>query len=386
LPELAIDRLELMTEVAEAEMEQGHFGAARDALDDAERGAGTLGNDRLHARQALVRTQLRHITSGSIGDPAQVASDVRRMIPTFEAEGDAAGLARAWRQLWVISGTTGDLEGAAKGASRVVEIASASGEIRLAARAAVAYAQAALESAMPVGEAIRRCQELIGAVANNRIAEAQFLAILSVLHAMEGRFDEARELYQRRYDAMADAGPSLSAAGASLETSRVEMLAGEPAAAERELRRDLVLLESVDERYTRSTVAGLLGHALYALGRFDEAAKYVAVAETLAGEDDLFTQVTWRTARAKLLAHGGARETAVALAREAVAMAGTGSYIEQQAEALMDLAEVLRTIGGGDPQEAPLKQALELFERKGDVVSAARVRRLLALTPRGEAQ
>jgi tetratricopeptide (TPR) repeat protein len=278
----------------------------------------------------------------------------------------------------VIAGTTGALEEAADAASRVVDIAKRSGDTRLAARAAVAYSQAALESPMPVLDAIKRCAALMDAVGLDRIAEARFLAIRSVLHAMRGEFEQGRAMYQRSHEIMADLGPSLTAAGRSLESSRVEMLAGDPEAAERELRRDLELLEAVDERYYRSSVAGLLGHTLYALGRFEEAERYVAIAEELAGEDDVFSQVTWRTARAKLWARLGRGEAAVTLAREAVAMAGAGSYVEQHAESLVELAEVLREVGQLDAQEPPLREALALFERKGDVVSAARVSDLLA--------
>ena len=378
LPDLDADRVELLTELAEAEIEQGRFDAAGAALEDARHAAEAIGNVRLEARQALVRYQLNHVTSGSIGDTEQVAAHVHQMIAVFDADGDAAGLARSWRLLWVIYGTTGALEQAADAASRVVEITSKSGDSRLAARAAVAYSQAALESPMPVLEAIVRSEALMDAVGLDRIAEARFLAIRSVLHAMLGQFDQARGMYRRSHEIMTDLGPSITAAGASLESSRVEMLAGDPAAAERELRRDFEILETLDERYYRSSVAGLLGHALYALGRFEEAGRHVQVAEELAGADDVFSQVTWRTARAKLWARKGRGAAAVALAREAVAMAGSGSYIEQHAESLLDLAEVLRMIGPEGAQMPALKEALALFERKGDVVSAERTRDRLA--------
>ncbi len=340
----------------------------------------TINDERLASRQALVRFQLNHITSGSIGDTANVTSAVHRMIPIFEAAGDAAGLARAWRMLWVVFGTTGALEDAADAAGRVVEIASASGDARLAARAAVAYSQAALESPMPVLEVIERSEALEGAVGLDRIAEARFLAIRSVLLAMRGDFETARTMYRRSHTIMTEVGPSMTAAGASLESSRVEMLAGDAHAAVAELSRDLEILESVDERYYRSSVAGLLSHALYAIGRYDEAAHHATVAEELTGEDDVFSQITWRTARAKLLAHDGDSERATTLAREGVAMAASGSFVEQHAESLLDLAEVLR-LGGPESPEAEgqaLRDALTLFERKGDIVSAGRTRERLA--------
>jgi len=374
LPDFATLRIELLTEVAEAEIERGEFDAARGAIDEARRMAETIADPRLLAREALVRYQLNHLTSGSIGDTEQITAHVHRMIPIFESDGDAAGLARALRLLWVIHGTIGALEEAARAASRVVEIATRAGDARMAARAALNYAQLALESSMPVPEAIERCEALVEAVGRDRIAESRFLAILGVLYAMQGRFEHARDLYRRGHELMSEVGPSLTVAGASLESSRIEMLAGDPEAAERELRRDLVLLESVDERYYRSSVAGLLGHTLYALGRFEEAGQHIRIAQELAGEDDVFSQVTWRTGRAKLWARDGGGEPAEALAHEAVALAASGSFVEQHAEALLALAEVLRLTQGGNAQEPPVREALVLFELKGDVVSAGMAR------------
>jgi tetratricopeptide (TPR) repeat protein len=296
------------------------------------------------------------------------------MIPVFEAEADAAGLARAWRLLWIISGTTGALEDAADAASRVVDIATRSGDSRLAARAAVAYAQAALLSAMPVTEALDRSQRLADAVGRDRIAEARFLAITAVFHAMQGQFQEARGLYSRSHDIVAELGASVTVAGASLESSRVEMLAGDPSAAERELRRDYVTLEAMGEGYYRSSVAGFLAQALYALDRMDEAEQFAAIAEGLSGADDVASQVTWRTARARILAHAGRADEAVAYAREAVAMASSGSYVQQHAEALIALADVLRRSPNPELQGPPLREALELLTKKGDEVSSAAVR------------
>jgi tetratricopeptide (TPR) repeat protein len=296
------------------------------------------------------------------------------MLPVFEEDGDVAGLARAWRLLWVIYGTTGVLERAQDAASRVVEIAQRSGDTRLAARAAVAFAQAALESPVPVVEAIERTQTLVDAVGLDRIAEARFLSIRSVLYAMRGEFDTARSMYRRSHELMEAVGTSVTASGTSLESSRVEMLAGDAAAAERELLRDLRTLEAMDERYYRSSVAGLLGHALYTQQRFDEAGRFTDLAQELADDDDVYSQVIWQTARAKLLAQAGRGDAAVAEARRAVLLAGSGSYLELLAEAHADLAEVFRVLSRDNEQEPPLREALALFERKGDLVSSALVR------------
>jgi tetratricopeptide (TPR) repeat protein len=284
----------------------------------------------------------------------------------------------------VIYGTTGQFDRAAEAAENVVNTASRLGDGRLAARSAVNYSLAALYSSMPVVEALGRAEDLLASLGTDRIAEARYLGILAVLHAMQGRFEQARELYRRGQRIIAELGPSLTVAAASLESSRVEMLAGDPAAAERELRRDYSTLEAVNERYYRSSIACLLGHTLWALGRFDEASTFIDIAQHLADPDDVFTQVFWRTGRAKLWARAGRGSDAITLGREAIEMASSSDDIEQRADALSDLAEVVRLAGRMDEEEPLLREALALYERKGDVVSTSQVLRRLAVPARGD--
>ncbi len=370
LPTLDPGRIELLTEQAEAEIEQGEFKPAASVLDEAKVRADSLGDPRLMAREALVRYQLSFTTTGSVGNVKTVIADVQAMKPLFEAAGDLSGLARAMRVLWVIHGTSGALESAADAASEVAEIASRIGDTRLAARAAIAYSQAALESSMPVQEALERCEALLDAVSEDRIAEARFLPILGVFHAMQGDFEEARRLYRRSHELVAELGRNMTVAASSQESSRIELLAGDPAAAESELRRDYATLEAVGERYIRSTIAGLLGHVLIELGRDDEANAFVVLAVDLAGADDVFSQVVSRTARARLLARAGQFDEALATGREAVAMASEGAYIEQEADARLHLAEILALAGRPEDAHHVLTEAAALYQRKGDVTMA----------------
>jgi class 3 adenylate cyclase/tetratricopeptide (TPR) repeat protein len=383
LPELDRDRIELLTELAEAEMDGGHFEAARETLDQARDAADRIEDERLKAREEIIRFHLALWVAGSVGDAGQVAAQVESMIQTFESQNDLAGLARAWRLLTVIYGTTGQDDRAADAAAHVVEAASRIDDSRLAARGAYNYAQAALSSSMPVAEALDRLDGLSDAVGLDRLAEARFLGIAAVLHAMEGDFDTARTMYRRSRELVADLGLSVTVvAAASLESSRVETLAGDPAAAERELRRDYEALEAVDERYFRSSVAGLLAHALWSLGRYQEAERVVGVAKDLSAEDDVFSQIIWRTVSAKLLARDGRAQEALDLAIAAAAMAGQGADIEVHADALLDLAEVQAILGDTEAQEPPLREALDIYSRKGDSVSADLTRsRLATLLP-----
>jgi tetratricopeptide (TPR) repeat protein len=135
-----------------------------------------------------------------------------------------------------------------------------------------------------------------------------------------------------------------------------------------------------------STVAAELAQALYEQRRFDESERFTHVSQELGPLEDLATQVEWRGTRAKLLARRGELEAAVALAEEAVALAADTDYLNLQGDARKDLAEVL-SLGGRVGEAASCwREALEIYERKGNTVSAGRVKAMLedlATTPPG---
>jgi ATP/maltotriose-dependent transcriptional regulator MalT len=286
-------------------------------------------------------------------------------------------LARAWRLLMIIHGTTGAYDDAAEAAKQVVAHARAAGDTRQASRGAMGYATTSLLGPTPVSEAIATCNGLIDDVSGDRKAESVILGVLAQLHAMHGEFDLARDLYRRAAASLADLGPSITSATLSTESSRVEALAGDYPAAERELRRDDLALAAMGERYYRSTVDALLAQVLVTQGKLEEGEALSRQAEELADEDDVSSQVFWRSARARAFAGSGRVEEGEALARRAVDLARGTVDICLLAGALVDLAEVLTQAGRRDEAEPLLREALLQFERKGDRTSTVRVRGLL---------
>ena len=76
--------------------------------------------------------------------------------------------------------------------------------------------------------------------------------------------------------------------------------------------------------------------------------------------DDLNSEVEWRCARARILAHRGDGDRAEALAREAVAKAGESDFLEVQANAALVLAEALAACGRASEASAAAQEALGL--------------------------
>jgi tetratricopeptide (TPR) repeat protein len=203
------------------------------------------------------------------------------------------------------------------------------------------------------------------------------LHALAGLHAMQGRFEVARQLGEQASALAEELGPNRFAAICSQFLGVTELLAGDPAAAEARLRWGYGILERTGERGLRSELAANLARALREQGRDDEALRLASLSGELAVRDDLYAQVERRGPMARVLAGRGDTAEAERLAREAVAMAEPTDMLNMRANALADLAVVLRLAGRAAEAERLLRQALDLYQRKGNQVSAARIRDLL---------
>src|SRR3954453_18485624 len=354
-------RLELLATTGEALQETGDFKRSLDVLDEAIDGDA--------AKAPVLRALVRASWGAGSGDA--IVREAERAIAVFEPARDDAGLATAYRMLAWAHGTEGRYGDAAEAARRAIEHADAAGDTRQNLRASTLYALSALHGPTPVSEATERCRQIVEDVAGDRRAEGLVTIVLGWLEAMRGDFKTARELSGRGRAILDDLGTNVLAA--STVSSEIELLAGDPAAAERDLRPDFEALTGLGGRHLRSTVAGDLAQAVYAQGRHDEALYLAVIAEELAAEDDVISQVFWRSVRAKVLARRGGAEEALTLAEQAVDLIrGTDSPVTL-ARTLVDLAEVQSLADRFKHAHNALTEAAALLERKENVVGAQRV-------------
>jgi class 3 adenylate cyclase/tetratricopeptide (TPR) repeat protein len=379
LPAESKDRLTLLPDLAEAMMAIGEFAWAEAFLDEAIATTGASGEAGLAASARILRIRVRSHSAVPEDWTEQVVEEARGGLPLLKSAGDHVELARAFRMLAWANGTACRYGEAAVAAQRAMDYAVLGGDERQRRHAASQYAIAALYGPTPVPEAISRCEAIVADAVGDRRTQGLVMSLLSGLRAMQGDFDRARDLYTHARLMLADLGRSVVAASTSQQSCGVEMLAGDPAAAEGELRRDFAELLEMGEKYFLSTAAGELARAVYAQSRYAEAEELTLMAEELSAEDDLTSQALWRSVRAKALAQKGLGREAEELAREAVELLRGTDALALQADALEDLAEVLALVGVDGSREY-LREAVSLLEQKGDVVSAERVRAsLLAL-------
>ena len=154
----------------------------------------------------------------------------------------------------------------------------------------------------------------------------------------------------------------------------VEMLAGRPEVAEVRLRSAFERLEEMGGKDLLATTAAMLAQAILAQDRPEEALDFCLVSREAAAPEDLWSQVNGTGAYAKIVARRGRGAEAENLAREAVELAASTDFLTLRGDAFLDLAAVLEVGGQAAEAVAALNSGLELYERKGNLVSAERAR------------
>jgi tetratricopeptide (TPR) repeat protein len=156
----------------------------------------------------------------------------------------------------------------------------------------------------------------------------------------------------------------------------VELLAGDPRAAERELRIGVELLRGIGELAWLSSTAAILAEALYDQGNLSEAKRFIQESESAAGSEDVYSQALLRSVRAKILSDEGHAEDAAETAREAVNIAEGSDFMFLRVAVLTALGEVLASTGSTEEADSAFLGAEELCEVIGFTVGAERARTL----------
>jgi tetratricopeptide (TPR) repeat protein len=377
MPQLDPDRLGLLPDLGEALMDVGEFDQARRVLGEAVSAAAAIGDHRLRAEASLGLLLLGLFADDSVSG-VRAVHEAERAITVFELVGDAVGLAKAWRIIGTVHANALRYGRAAAAVERAIDCARAGGDARLERRNAGAFAIAAVYGPTPVAEGIERCREIGARSGGDRRTEGLVLCALAQLEGMRGEFAEARRLYTRGRTVLAEVGGGVLAASTALDSSAVELLAGDPAAAERDLRRDYELLDRMGERYLLPTMAGVLAQALIAQGRHDEAAEMCGRAEAAALADDLETHVLVHIVRAELdLQAGRLADAAVAIAAATDILHGADAPTVQAEHAVVS-ARVAAAMGNVAAAERDLARAAGLHRAKGNVVAERRTAELRA--------
>jgi DNA-binding SARP family transcriptional activator/class 3 adenylate cyclase len=373
LPGFHPQRGEVMRVLAEGYPMLGRHDHADTVLWELLEQARTEGNRLLEQAIHLERARVRVIIGPDPTRLDQILEEADRALGVFSAAGDHARAAQACYVLGIVRERHGATRKMEEASRLGLAHADRSGRLREEVGPRWNLARAVRIGETPVGEAVRTCEEILD---RRGMFHPGVLCELATLHAMEGKFDEARDMLARARRDMVERWrlrrPLMWAARSS---AAVETLAGDIDGSERELRVALEMALNFRERDPAARIAAGLSRVLFARGRWKEADEFATRSKEYAPVEGAAAQAHWRAAKARVLVGRGDQLKAERLAREAVALAPVETP-NLRADLLVDLAKVLLLARQAAKAEPVLAEAIRLYERKGNLVSAARAHEL----------
>jgi tetratricopeptide (TPR) repeat protein len=339
--------------------------------------AASAGDERNEVR-AEMQLAWVHLTLGRDAWPERARRTAERAMSVFEH--DHGDLAHAWILVGVVETLTGHEARGVAAFLQAREHARAAGDDRREVEIWEELGGAMIASRTPVDELIAFLEEEHAWAREKSFPFLEGDAALGgpYLYPMLGRFDEGRELLARAKSIFGELGAKYNLAEACWAGAQLERLAGDWAAAERELRAALRIHEEMGTKRYSSYVRAQLARVVLEQGRETEAVQLLEQAEQEGTGENIRFQLQWRTAQAKVLAARGETVAAERLAREALEIVAATDNINAQADALVDLAEVLRAAGDETDASAALEEAAALYEEKGNALCADRARAAIA--------
>jgi class 3 adenylate cyclase/tetratricopeptide (TPR) repeat protein len=359
-------RLDLSRELGLALWSLGEVARAESLLNGIV-AAATAAGDKREEWHAL----LEHAAMRAMVDPSDHSADALEIaehaIAVFDELGDELGLARSWRAVGVEHRRRGHLGLSEQACERALEHAVRAGDRREESRSADQLCTALLYGPAEATSALARCEAMLVRAGGNPLFEANVLASIAGLHGMLGDFDEARIAARRSETIYVELGLRLALAGLTQVAGPIELLAGDPHAAETVIRRGYEILHEIG---STGDSDALLAEALYRQGQHDEAGAIADDALQRTPEADVAPRVLLLGVRAKLAARSDED------AREAIELAASTDALNLQADAYANLAECLRQLGRPEDAIAATAKAVELYQRKGNRAAMARLQPL----------
>ena len=371
-------RLGLLVELGEVLFETGQLTEASVVLDEAITSARECGNEVMEAVAAVWRA----IASGHQGDDPTGIGNVlvltQRVVGLLERAGDDPWLV----SMLLVDGRhrlyLGEFGNAQLALERARGLALAIGDTYRAQQCLVSMLVALWYGPTPLSSATAFVAHVASEPGSGILRAPVALCYIARMTAASGDLAGARAGYAEALHLADELGLgairrfSLYNAG-----GEVELMAGKPDLAERELRLGFDGLGELGETGYRASIAARLAAALAEQGRDDEADAVLRAVEGSVELDDVHPQVLLRVVRARLLVRRSELSAAEAAARKAIEVVSATDMVLLHGEALVALAEVQRAFGALKESTETLRHALDLFKRKESVVQAEQTRLLL---------
>jgi len=326
------------------------------------------------ARSAARAETLRLHTRVSLGfEPmSALEEEASRLYQALAELGDQEGAARAGLEVAKLRFWNGRVQ---SGLDLAQELLPAVGTGRLADDIRGWMVGFPYWGPTPAPEGIDLAQRMASEMRDPRSGANRTARQIGALLAMQGNFDEARVKFEEQRVVYEELG-SRHMLGSMLShhAGPAELLAGDAALAAEMGRAGYEMLTARGDRGFASTSAVNVARALLELGRDVQAEEWAHRGQEMTGKDDFSTQGPALAVLALVSARRGDYEAGERLARESVAVMDATDQLFLVADAHADLASVL--VAAGKPGEATpeFQRALELYQRKGHLVGAEKMR------------
>lgn len=377
LPEQRRERAEFLPQLAFSLFETGDFERLRDVVDETTRTAIACGAPNLEAYAVILGLWIR-LSWNPEGWADEAQSEATKAIAAFETAGDERGLAKAWALLGLVHIERAQFGAAEQAWEKAAAHAHRAGDRRDELESLSWVPLAVWAGPTHVDDGLLRCGEVLERAEGDKKVIASVLVARGLFEGGLGRFQEARALVRRAKALLQEVALTPWLAGPLAQFSGwIELLAGDPAGAERELRWGYDTLRGIGELSWLSTLAAILAESLYAQGRDDEAAQFARASEESAGAEDTYSHALSRSVGAKILARRGDWRESERLAGEAVALADTTDFPHLRWHARMSHGEAHWLAGRRQDASRVLEEAVGIAEQKGNLVEAQGARDLL---------
>jgi hypothetical protein len=267
--------LDLLPDLGYALFEIGELDRASTVLAKAIEGGRSSSDRGVEWRATVKLGHVRMWAEPESVDPDSLGDEAARAIEVLEELGDDAGLARAWILLNDVRWMTGEVVEAQGAAERAAEHARRTGNRQEEARNLACHAICLLHGPTPVAEATRTLERQLRGAAGNPAIQASLSGYLGCQEAMGGRIEAARAHAAQSRELSRDLGLRWQVGVQELLGGYIELLAGDPVAAERHMRAARDSFIAIGERWFLSTVAVDLPRPVYEQGRYAEARSLV---------------------------------------------------------------------------------------------------------------
>src|SRR4051794_17079971 len=374
-------KADVLVDLAEARLSAGDTTAAEPAIEQIGLWADEHEDERLGAWATVFVGQLDNLTG--TGEVRETIDAVNEAAEVLARVGDRAGEAKAHQIVAAAHALLGQVAAAEAALDRALVAARAADDRRRVTAVLSGAPRAALWGPAPIVRASGRCLDVVRILRmtpGNRHVEAAALRCQAVLEAMRGRADAARGILDTCRMTFEELGLTFELQETESHAGIVELLAGDPHAAEERLRAAQEGFEALGAHVFAAQAAAMLARALLEQDREEEALEASRFAEEHGGED-LKTTIAWLGVRAEALARGGEEHEGLILARRGAELAEPTDALADKADALMALAAVELTTGRADAAREAARRARELYAAKDHAVGVARAEALAGLTP-----